>query len=394
MNYSVCFNNPKITAEDIEAVVSCMKTGAVSTSGPVTVELERAFSSIAGRGGALALCSGTAAIQMALLALGLERGDGVLAPSLTYVSSAGPVLNSGGIPFFVDSDPATCNMDLDGLARWLDNSTEQAEQGVIHTGTGTKILFILAVHLLGNSIPGRDLVEFAGKYRLKLIEDAAQTLGAYSGGRFTGTHGDVGCFSFNGNKMITSAAGGILVSADRGLLERAEALAGSSGSAAAGSAGYNYRMPAMLAALGLSQLGRLEEHVARTMAVTTKYRNELVGLPGFSFPGFDAGGGSTGWAAAVFIHPKEARVDRDKLVRALAEAGIEARPSFPPLHLNEPYASAGVSCRLPGSRAGDNSLPGAERIASELLLLPSGPGLKNETQDNVIKTIYRLAATG
>ncbi len=390
MNFYVRFNNPNITDEDIDSVVSCLKTGAVSTSGPVSAEFEHAFSSIAGGARSIALCSGTAAIQLALLAMGLERGEGVLVPSLTYVSSASPVLNAGGIPFFADSDPATCNMDLALLDEWIDSRTEPAEHGLIHTETGIRIGFILAVHLLGNAMPGKKLKKFAETRRLKVIEDAAQALGARTDGRLAGAWGEAGCFSFNGNKMITSAAGGMLVSRDPELMDRVEALARPAGSITAGSAGYNYRMPAMLAALGMSQLGRLDDHVARTRAVVAEYRRELAGLPGFTFPRFEPDGGSTGWAAAVHIHGDKTRLSRDELIRVLADEGIEARPSFPPLHLTEPFASAGVPCSF-SNAAGDGRLPGAESIAADLLLLPSGAGLGNEARDYVIKTIRSLA---
>jgi perosamine synthetase len=331
--YDVPFNNPLITEEDINAVTACLKSGNISTSGKATLEFEQAFSSYLGGIPCVALFSGTAAIHLSMFAAGLKPGEGVIVPSLTYVSSVSPVLHAGGVPFFADSDIENYNIDPDSLGRWIEDSTFFDGKELIHRSSGTVIKALMVVHLFGNAVPMEKFKRIASSANLTLIEDAAQSLGALSGDSPVGTIGDMGCFSFNGNKMITSAAGGMFVSRNELLIEKVAELSRPYGTHDDEAVpGFNYRMPSMCASLGLSQLDRLETHLEHTRSVYEEYRNELKDLPGVSFPKISNAMGITGWAVPIRIHSKSGGPNRDSLVSALVAEGIEARPGFKPLH--------------------------------------------------------------
>lgn len=242
---------PNLGPVEKEYLVKCLNSNYVSTVGPFVPDFEEEFARLLGAEAAVAVQSGTAALHMALHALGIGPGDEVIVPSLTFIATVNPVLYVGARPVIVDVDPATWNIDPVGLEQAVTENTRA----------------VIPVHLYGNPCQMDAIMEIARRYNLYVIEDATESLGALFNGHYTGTFGDFGCFSFNGNKLITTGGGGMLVTGDRERAQRVKFLVNQARDAARGyyhpEMGFNYRMTNIEAALGLAQLSRFRELLAR-----------------------------------------------------------------------------------------------------------------------------------
>lgn len=366
---------PSITETEIALVNEAMESGFVSSVGPFVAEFEERFAAEVGSRHAIACATGTAAIHLAMHLLGVPRGGEVAVADFTFVGSVNPVAYVGATPLLVDSDTVTWNLDQDLLVEHLEDR--------LRTGRALPDA-VEVVHVLGQPARMDRLVELCRTHGIPLIEDAAESLGArWSGGplagRHTGTVGDVGCFSFNGNKIATTGGGGMLVTDDDQLAARARHLSTQAKVPGVGylhdEVGYNYRLTNVAAALGVAQLGRLPELVAARQRVAATYDDALAGL-GVTLPprldGFD----STYWLYSVLVPDELGEAGRDRLLEHLAAAGVGARPLWRPLHQQPPFADAP---RLGGGVA--RSL--FERGVS----LPCSFSLTEETQARVIAAV-------
>lgn len=335
-------------------VLDCVESGWISSLGEYVGRFEGAFSRYCGVPHGVGTSNGTTALHLALKVLSVGPGDEVVVPGLTFVASANAVHYTGASPIFVDVDPKSWCMDLDDVRRKLTSRTRA----------------IMAVHLYGHPVDVDPLMELARAHALWVVEDAAEAHGATYKGRRVGGLGHVGCFSFYGNKIITTGEGGMLVTADPHLAERAAFLRDHAMDPHRrywhSEVGFNYRMTNIQAAIGCAQLERIEEILERKRRIAELYNQGLAGIPGLVLPSRAAWAGHVYWMYSVLVEDAFG-MDRDRVIAALRDRGVDSRPFFVPLHELPPY------------RAGyDLHLPVAEALSRGGLNLPSGPRLSRE----------------
>jgi perosamine synthetase len=315
--------------EESENLAECIRTGWVSYLGPFVARFEADFREYIGASNAVAVQSGTAALHLALMVLGVSEGDEVIMPDCSFAASAFPVK-------YVRAEPVFCDVDRD---TW---TIDPADARKRLTG---KTRAIMPVHLFGHPCDMDPLVEFAEQEGLVVVEDAAQSLGAKYRGKHTGTFGHAGCFSFNGNKLVTSGGGGMIVFRDDALAQRAFYLSTQAreygGRFVHGTVGYNYRMTNLQAAVGVAQLGRIEKVIERHRKRTALYKRLLNGIPGFEFR-HDASWAETNEWMFSFLLPENYAGRRDAVIEELGRRNIMARPFFDPLSGQLPFQKGGV----------------------------------------------------
>jgi dTDP-4-amino-4,6-dideoxygalactose transaminase len=325
----ILLSPPDVGTLEREHLLEAFDSNWIAPLGPHVDRFEREMCARLGSRHAVALSSGTAALHLALQVLGVGPGDVVVTSTLTFAATANAIRYVGATPVFVDSEPESWNMSPDLLARALERTpTAKA---------------VLVVDIYGQCANYGRINEVARRFRVPVIEDAAESLGARYGDRHAGALGALGVLSFNGNKIITTSGGGMLVSDNAAWIDRARYLATQARLEAAHyeheEVGYNYRLSNLLAALGLAQLQRLDEKVARRRAINALYRRGLAELPGISFMPEARHGKATFWLTALTIDPAALGVDRDVILRSLADEEIEARPTWKPMHLQPAYAA-------------------------------------------------------
>ena len=345
----------------------------LSTVGPNITAFEEEFEDRIGLP-AVALSSGTAAIHLGLKLLGVQDGDEVFCPTLTFVATVNPIRYLSAKPVFFDSDRATWNMDPQILEEAL---RERARRNRLPRA-------VIVVHLFGQCADMDPILEVCRNYCVPVLEDAAEALGATYKGRPAGTLGDVGAFSFNGNKIITSTSGGMLVSRDRIWLAKAHfwsTQARDPGIAYEHSEiGYNYRMSNVLAGIGRGQLEVLNLRVKQRRAVAFRYRDAFADLPGILLMPQACYGLHTNWLSCFLVDEERLGCSRDQLIHALDAASIESRPVWKPMHLQPLYSSAE---RYGGEVAEDLFRCG--------ICLPSSSSLSEAEQLYVINEVRRAA---
>ena len=366
----VYLSPPHMGEFEMAFVRDAFASGWIAPVGPQVETFEKEFAEVVGVPYAVALSSGTAAIHLALRLLGVEPQDEVLCSTFTFSASANPIMYEGGRPFFIDSDRSTWNMDPDLLWEEL---RSRARAGKLPRA-------VIVVDLYGQSADYGRISEACREYGVPIIEDAAEALGATYQGESVGRFGELGVFSFNGNKIITTSGGGMLVSQDRALIERAHFLATQARDEAPhyqhSTVGYNYRMSNVLAAIGRGQLGLLEDRVAARRNNFDCYRDGLGNLPGIEFMPEATYGRSTRWLTCLTIDPARFGVSREEVRKALLEENIEARPVWKPLHLQPVFSDCG---RRGGAVAAD--------LFDRGLCLPSGSNLGDDERKRVIDIV-------
>ncbi len=361
---------PHLGADEFELVKDAFASNWIAPLGPHVDAFEQEFAHAIGVPYAAALSSGTAAIHLALQLLGVGRGDAVICPTLTFCASANPITYQGATPIFIDSDPDTWNMDPGLLAEELH---DRAKRNRLPKA-------VICVDLYGQCADYDVMLDICARYEVPLIEDAAEALGATYRGKPAGRFGACSVFSFNGNKIITTSGGGMLVSENARHIERARFLATQARDPAPhyqhSVVGNNYRLSNVLAAIGRGQLRILADRVAARRRLFDRYRAALEDLPGIKFMPQAAYGEPNAWLTCITIDPTEFGATRQNLQHVLDDANIESRPVWKPLHLQPVFA--GCACR-----GGD--------VASDLfergLCLPSGSAMTDDEFDRVIGVI-------
>jgi pyridoxal phosphate-dependent aminotransferase EpsN len=370
----IYLSSPHMGGAEQELVADAFATNWIAPLGPHVDAFEREFADIVGSPHAAALSSGTAAIHLALILAGVGRGDEVVVSSLTFSASVNPILYVGATPVFIDCDRASWNMDPALLAQALRN---RARAGRLPKA-------VVVVHLYGQSADLDPIVETCREHGVTLIEDAAEALGASYRGRSPGTLGQTGIFSFNGNKVITTSGGGMLVSDDAALIAKARKLATQARDPAPhyehSEIGYNYRLSNVLAAIGRGQLRVLADRVAARRRNFDFYARELGGLPGVELMPEAPWGTHSRWLTCLTIDPAAFGADREALRLAFEEENIEARPVWKPMHLQPIFAS-------------HDSVGG--EVAADLfergLCLPSGSNLETRDLERVCDVVRRVS---
>lgn len=377
----ILLSPPHLSGREKAYVDDAFASNWIAPLGPHVDAFEREVAAMTGSKGALALSSGTAAIHLALRLAGVERGDYVLCSTLTFVASAGPILYLGARPVFVDSEPETWNMCPLAFERACRTITDE----------GYPLKAAVVVNLYGQSADLEPIAAICDRYGIALIEDAAESLGATYKGKASGTWGRFGVYSFNGNKIITTSGGGMLLSDDTEALERARFWATQARDTAPhyqhSELGYNYRMSNILAALGRGQLEQLEERVERRRAIYEAYRARLEPILGLHFMPESPEGRSTRWLTAITVDEEYAQVSARQLLNCLERNNIEARPVWKPLHLQPLFASSPYFPYFEGYSVSD-------QLFANGICLPSGSAMTDEEQARVMDTIETCIQNG
>ncbi|MGB3649732.1 MAG: aminotransferase class I/II-fold pyridoxal phosphate-dependent enzyme [Rivularia sp. (in: cyanobacteria)] len=370
MTKQILLSTPHMGEQELKFVQEAFDTNWIAPVGPHINAFEEEFCQLTGAGYAAAVTSGTAAIHLALRLLNVERGDEIFCSTLTFIASANPIIYQGAKPVFIDSDRTSWNMNPDLLQEALQ---KRAKIGKLPKA-------VMLVHLYGQCADIDPIVEICQKYNVPLIEDAAEALGASYKGRCPGTFGTIGIYSFNGNKIITTSGGGMLVSDDKELVEKARFLATQARDPAPhyqhSEIGYNYRLSNILAGVGRGQLQVLSERVEARRRNFEIYEKALGHLPGIEFMPEADFGRATRWLTCLTIDPQAFGADREELRLKLAERKIESRPVWKPLHMQPVFSG----CESIGGAI-------AEDLFARGLCLPSGSNLTDEDLERVIEGI-------
>ncbi|MBC7905487.1 MAG: LegC family aminotransferase [Rhodospirillaceae bacterium] len=360
-------HEPEFLGREKELVADCLDTGWVSYAGPRVPEFEAGLARICGRRHAIATTSGTAALHLALMLAGIGRDDEVIIPTLTFVATANAVAYCGAHPHFADSDSKTLGLDTQALGAHLKLIAVRDGEQVINRQTGRRIGAIVPVHVLGHPSEDDGLIALADQWGLPVIVDSTESLGSLRADRPAAAAGLLSVLSFNGNKIITTGGGGAILTDDDELAARARYLSTTAKQPHPWAfvhteLGYNYRMPNLNAAVGLGQLERLDDFVARKRVLAHTWRRICAEIPGLSFFEEPAGSRSNYWLNAVLLDDPACR---DDLLAALHAAKLMARPMWELMHNLPMFAEA--------PRAA--SLAVAEDLAARLVCLPSSPRL-------------------
>ncbi|WP_040345877.1 aminotransferase class I/II-fold pyridoxal phosphate-dependent enzyme [Neobacillus bataviensis] len=365
---------PHMSGYEQKYINEAFETNWIAPLGPNVDAFEKEIAEYVRANDAVAVSSGTAAIHLALSLLDVKKGDLVFCSSLTFVASANPIIYQRAEPVFIDSEPDTWNMSPQAL--------ERAFHDAINEGRLPKA--IIVVNLYGQSAKMDEILSICNHYHVPIIEDAAESLGSTYKGKPSGTFGRFGIFSFNGNKIITTSGGGMLISNDTVALKRARFLATQARDPAPhyqhSSIGFNYRMSNILAGIGRAQLEVLNGRVEARRFVFERYYKELSHFPGFYLMSELENTRSNRWLTALIINEAEAGVSAGDVLKALEIENIEARPVWKPLHLQPIFQGARYY-----QHSESESI--SEQLFKNGICLPSGSNLKEEDQLKVINCI-------
>ena len=362
---------PDLAGNELELLRDAVESNWIAPLGPHVDAFEAEMAARLDVPHALALSSGTAALHLALEVLGVGAGDEVWLSTFTFAATANAVSYVRATPVFVDSDETSWNMDPDLLAEALDDAARR----------GRLPKAVIVVDLYGQCANLEPIVAACRRHGVFLVEDAAEALGATFAGRPAGSFGDLAVLSFNGNKIITTSGGGMLLGKRQDWIDRARYLATQARLPVRhyehADVGYNYRLSNLLAAVGRAQLADLDRRVAARRATNAAYRAALATLPGWSFMPEAPGCISTFWLTCATVTPSGG-LDRDAIIDRLAAEDIEARPAWKPMHQQPVFAGA----RVLGGNVSD-------RLFAHGICLPSGSRLSDRERARVVETIQR-----
>jgi len=361
---------PDIGIKEKEYVLEAFDTNWIAPIGPHINAFEIELSNYIGTNNCAVLSSGTAALHLALILLGIEQGDEVICQSFTFCGSVNPIVYQKATPILIDSEMETWNMDPDLL-----------EEAIIERmNNGKKPKAIIYVHLYGMPAKIDEILEIAEKYEIHVIEDAAEALGSEYNRKKVGQFGDMSILSFNGNKIITTSGGGALLSSNDEYIRKAKFLATQARDEAVhyqhSEIGYNYRLSNVSAAIGRGQLNNIEDKVNRRIEIFKIYKGELNNYEEISFHEEPNNTVSNRWLTTVLLNSNSTK--KEKIIHALEKENIESRPLWKPMHLQPVYKNAPVY---------ENGI--SESLFNKGLCLPSGSGMSDEDLERVIEVVKR-----
>ena len=371
---------PELRGNEWEYVKECLDTNWVSSVGSYVDKFERMMAEAVGTPYAIAAVNGTAALHVALLVAGVEPGDEVLVSALTFIAPANAIRYANAHPVFIDAEPNYWVMDVQKVQEFLQEHCEQVDGEVRNKTTGRRVKAIVPVHVLGHPVDMDALMAVARRYNLAVIEDATESLGSTYKGRATGALGDIGCFSYNGNKLITTGGGGMIVTANPEWAKRAKYLTTQAKDDPLEyvhhEIGFNYRLTNVLAAIGVAQMEQLNEYIAIKKNIAHTYFAGLADVSGITAMPQAEWADSSFWLFTIKIDPLQFGMDSRALLKVLDEQQIQSRPLWQPLHLSKAHAGAPV---MGGAVA--------EALNRDCLSLPCSVGLTSEQQQRVIAAI-------
>ncbi|MDR4216134.1 aminotransferase class I/II-fold pyridoxal phosphate-dependent enzyme [Priestia megaterium] len=367
---------PHMNGDEQRYIQEAFESNWIAPLGPNVDGFEKEIASYVGVSEAVAVSSGTAAIHLALSLLGVTKGDTVFCSTLTFIASANPIIYQGAEPIFIDSESETWNMSPQALKRALQDASIE----------GALPKAVIVVNLYGQSAKMDEILSLCNQYNVPVIEDAAESLGSTYKGKASGTFGKFGVYSFNGNKIITTSGGGMLVSNDVAALQQARFLATQARDSAShyqhSQLGYNYRMSNILAGVGRAQLQVLKNRVEARRQIFERYYQELAGLTGITFMPELSNTKTNRWLTVLTINEKEAGISAAQLVQAFTEQNIEARPVWKPLHMQPLFQGVRY---YPHSENDDI----AQLLFQTGICLPSGSNMTEDDQNRVVKCLKK-----
>jgi len=371
---------PEVRGKELQYLKECLDTNWLSSGGPFVGRFEALVSEYLGSNYGIATSSGTAALHIALLVSGVQPEHEVLVSTLTFIAPANAVRYVGAWPVFIDSEPDHWQMDSNKLAEFIESRCSWNKGNLINKSTGRRISAILPVHILGHPCDMDSIMETAGKYNLAVIEDATESFGALYRGKFVGHLGHIGCLSFNGNKMISTGGGGMIVTDDQEQALRAKFLTNQSKDDGEEyihqEIGYNYRLSNIQAAVGCAQIESLEQYVTTKRRIAGTYFEALAKVSGISYLVEADWAESANWLFTIAVNASEYGLTSRELMGRLKESGIQSRPLWQPLHLSPAHTGANSQeCTV------------AESLWRDCLSLPCSVGLTEEEQKRVIQVI-------
>jgi len=366
---------PHLIGNEWKYVKECLDTAWISSAGSFVGRFEKAVAKYVGSSHGIACVNGTSGLHLALCLLDVSRDDLVILPNLTFVASANAIHYTGAQPLLIDVDPNTWQLDLALLETFLENETTTTLKGVRHKQSGQQIKAVMPVHVLGNMVEMQRLLTIAGRYNLPVIEDASEALGSTMNDKHAGTFGEVGIFSFNGNKIISTGGGGMIVTENEDLARKAKHLSTqakiSSDEYIHDSVGYNYRLVNVLAAIGVAQMEQLPDYVEKKRLIDRFYRTNLQGVGDIAFQKVTPDVTPNCW---LFTFQTGKMLE---LRSFLDKNGIQTRPFWKPMNQLSMYSD----CICFGKEEQANTL------YSQCISIPSSVGLTQEQMQTVVDSI-------
>lgn len=371
---------PEIRGNEWKYVKECLDTGWISSVGSFVERFENEVANFVGARSGVATVNGTAALHISLRVAGIEPGDEVLISALTFIAPANAIRYIGAFPVFVDAEAQYWEMDTQKVADFLDKGCQWREGALYNRTTGRRVKAILPVHILGHPVDVNPISELARKYNLRIIEDATESLGAKCHGRMVGNLADIACFSFNGNKIITTGGGGMIVTNNEEWARKAKYLTTQAKDDPLeyvhNEIGYNYRLTNLLAAMGCAQMEQLPAYIAAKRRIAASYSKGFEFVPGITRMREAPWAYSTFWLYTILVDRRIFGMDSRALLRKLEQAKIQTRPLWEPLHRSQAFADCG-----------EFDCPVADQLNRDALSLPSSVGIAEEDLQTVIAVL-------
>ena len=371
---------PEIRGNEWRYVKECLDTNWVSSVGAYVDRFEQMVARQAGTKHAVATMNGTAALHVALMVAGVQPEDEVLVSTLTFIAPVNAIRYVRAWPVFIDAEPTYWQMDPSRVVDFLEQGCRWTDGTLYNRRTGRRVKAVIPVHILGHPVDIDPIMAVARKFGLKVIEDATEGLGATYKGRSLGCLGDIACFSFNGNKIITTGGGGMIVTDNEEWARKAKYLTTQAKDDSIeyvhGELGYNYRLTNLLAAVGCAQMEQLPQYVAAKRRIAARYTSQLKGLPGITPMMTAPWAASTFWMYTILVNEQTFGMDSRRLMQTLDAQKIQCRPLWQPIHQSPAHAASA-----------SEAMPVAEQLAREALSLPCSVGLTESEQDRVIAAV-------
>jgi perosamine synthetase len=383
----IALSEPEIGGREWEYVKDCLDSGWVSSVGAYVERFEQAVASYVGARQGVATSSGTAALHVALQVAGIQPNDEVLVSTLTFIAPANAIRYVGAWPVFLDADPRYWQLDVEKLESFLKTQCDTHEGRPRNKATGRTVRAIVPVHILGHPCDIASICDVARRYGLYVIEDATESLGACYDGKPIGSWGDAACFSFNGNKLLTTGGGGMVVTDREDWAKRAKYLTTQAKDDPVEyihhDVGYNYRLTNVQAAIGCAQLERIHEFLEKKRRIAARYAEAFEKLTELQCPNEAPRAKSAWWLYTVMIDPHVAGVDRRRVLALCQQRGVQTRPLWQPLHRSPAHRhSQAYRCEV------------ADWLYERALSLPSSVGLQASDQDRVIDAFREALSDG
>ena len=371
---------PEIRGNEWKYIKECLDTNWVSSVGSYVDRFEEMLADFSGAKHGVATVSGTAAIHIALLVAGVQPDDEVLVSDLTFVAPANAIRYVGAWPVFMDAEPKYWQMDPQKVTDFLNNECQWQEGRLVNRSTGRRIAALLPVHILGHPCDMDPILAVARKYDLPVVEDATESLGSTYKGQMAGNMGDVACFSFNGNKLITTGGGGMIVTDDQDSAKRARYLTTQAKDDPIeyvhDEIGYNYRLSNIQAAMGVAQMEQIGEFIAKKRSSARAYEKAFASVDGITTMAAQPGTDPVYWLYTVLLPDGTTLKARKNVISELNESDIGARPLWHPMHSLKPYKD----CQA-------YKIDHSVRLYQRAVSLPSSVGLTDQEQERTVDTV-------